>query len=73
MDKFSYISNADVVAIDHIYEQYLADNESVDYGWQKFFEGFEMGQQRFNGKSSGSTVLTEDIIKEINVLNLIKI
>ena len=74
MDKFSYISNADVAAIDNIYQQYLADTESVDFGWQKFFEGFEMGQQKFNGKSvgTGSAELSEDILKEINVLNLIK-
>jgi hypothetical protein len=74
MDKFSYISNADVAAIDNIYQQYLADTESVDFGWQKFFEGFEMGQQKFNGKSSSTSgvEVSEDIIKEINVLNLIK-
>jgi 2-oxoglutarate dehydrogenase complex dehydrogenase (E1) component-like enzyme len=67
MDKFSYISNADVAAIDNIYQQYLADTESVDFGWQKFFEGFEMGQQKFNGKSvgTGSAELSEDILKEM--------
>ena len=47
MDKFSYISNADVAAIDNLYQQYQADAESVDFGWKKFFEGFEMGQQKF--------------------------
>ena len=71
MDKFSYISNADVVAIDNLYQQYQEDADSVDFGWKKFFEGFEMGQQKFNG-SSKSAVLSEDILKEINVLNLIK-
>jgi 2-oxoglutarate dehydrogenase E1 component len=54
MDKFSYVSNADVVAIDNLYKQYLNDVDSVDFGWQKFFEGFEMGQQKFNGKSSSN-------------------
>lgn len=75
MDKFSYVSNADVVAIDNLYKQYLNDVDSVDFGWQKFFEGFEMGQQKFNGKSSSNNnvaEVSEDIIKEINVLNLIK-
>ena len=71
MDKFSYISNADVAAIDNLYQQYKADAESVDFGWKKFFEGFEMGEQKFNS-SSKSAVLSEDILKEINVLNLIK-
>lgn len=71
MDKFSYVSNADVSAIDALYTQYKADNESVDFGWKKFFEGFELGQQRFNGNTK-TAVASEDILKEINVLNLIK-
>ncbi|MES2656205.1 MAG: 2-oxoglutarate dehydrogenase E1 component [Bacteroidota bacterium] len=74
MDKFSYVSNADVAAIDNLYQQYLNDNDSVDFGWKKFFEGFDLGQQKFsspNNTSSGQLV-SEDMIKEINVLNLIK-
>ncbi len=70
MDKFSYISNADVNVIDDLYQQYLTDNDAVDFGWKKFFEGFELGQQKFNGNSK-TTALTGDALKEINVLNLI--
>ena len=33
MDKLSYISNADVTAIENIYEQYLINAESVDFGF----------------------------------------
>lgn len=71
MDKFSYVSNADVSVIDDLYQNYLRDNDSVDFGWKKFFEGFEMGQQKFNGNAK-ATVVSENFIKEINVLNLIK-
>ncbi len=71
MDKFSYVSNADVNVIDDLYKQFQADAESVDFGWKKFFEGFEMGQQRFNGNTK-SVAISEDFQKEINVLNLIK-
>jgi 2-oxoglutarate dehydrogenase E1 component len=71
MDKFSYISNSDVNVIDDLYQKYAADPESVDFGWKKFFEGFDMGYQRFNGNSKNQAV-SEDILKEINVLNLIK-
>ena len=71
MDKFSYISNADVNAIEDLYQQYLANNESVDFGWKKFFEGFELGQQKFDGNTKG-VVLSQDALKEINVLNLIQ-
>jgi 2-oxoglutarate dehydrogenase E1 component len=71
MDDFSYVSNADVAAIDELYKQYRANPESVDFGWKKFFEGFDLGHQRFNGNSKSAAV-SEDMVKEINVLNLIK-
>ena len=71
MDGFSYIGNADVAAIDSLYQQYLQDPDSVDFGWKKFFEGFDFGfHQRF---SPGKTeAVSEDVLKEINVLNLIQ-
>jgi 2-oxoglutarate dehydrogenase E1 component len=64
----SYLSNADVNYIDDLYKQYQSDKESVDYGWQKFFEGFDLG----TGKNiPGKEGISEDALKEINVLNLI--
>ena len=41
MDKFSYLSNADVSAVEELYQNYINDPKSVDEGWAKFFEGFE--------------------------------
>ena len=71
MDKLTYLSNADSGYIDGLYQAYKADPNSVDFGWQKFFEGFEFGQG-----SEGSTIDTDNIpdehaLKEINVLNMI--
>ncbi len=64
----SYLSNADVNYIDDLYKQYQSDKASVDFGWQKFFEGFDFG----SGKGiPGSGAISEDALKEINVLNLI--
>jgi 2-oxoglutarate dehydrogenase E1 component len=68
MDKLSYLSNADISYIDGLHEQYLKDPDSVDFGWKKFFEGFDLGQQ----KNGSHAVVSEDVLKEINVLNLIK-
>jgi 2-oxoglutarate dehydrogenase E1 component len=69
MDKLTYLSNASTAYIETLYEQYKADPSSVDFGWQKFFEGFELG------RSSDATSVTMDtpdhFFKEINVLNLI--
>ena len=47
MDKVTYVGNADVSAIDHLYKMYLQDAESVDIGWQKFFEGFDFARTNF--------------------------
>ncbi len=71
MVEHSYLSNADVNVIDDLYKQYEANPESVDFGWKKFFEGFEMGQGKASGNGATQAV-SEDVLKEINVLNLIK-
>ncbi|MCF8254158.1 MAG: 2-oxoglutarate dehydrogenase E1 component [Bacteroidia bacterium] len=70
MDSYSYISNADVSAIDQLHQQYLQNPDSVDFGWKKFFEGFDFGFNQNIGSSKG-TAVSEDALKEINVLNLI--
>ncbi len=67
IDPHSYLSNADVAAIDDLYRQYEADPESVDFGWKKFFEGYDLGAQ----SGAGGEAISEEALKEINVLNLI--
>ncbi len=68
MDKLSYLSNADSAYIDSLYEAYKEDPDSIDFGWQKFFEGFDFGQ---NGAVSGTAATPDHVLKEINVLNMI--
>jgi 2-oxoglutarate dehydrogenase E1 component len=67
MDKVSYVGNADVNAIDHLYKQYRQNPESVDIGWKKFFEGFEFAQTNFEDGGA----IPENFQKEFKVLNLI--
>ncbi|MEN9971719.1 MAG: hypothetical protein RIS20_66 [Bacteroidota bacterium] len=67
MDKISYVGNADVNAIDYLYEQYRQNPENVDISWSKFFEGFEFAQTNFEEKG----VIPENYVKEFKVLNLI--
>ncbi|WP_046243605.1 2-oxoglutarate dehydrogenase E1 component [Hymenobacter terrenus] len=45
MDAYSYIANADAAAIETLYQSYQQNPESVDFGWRKFFEGFDFSQQ----------------------------
>ena len=50
MDKFSYVGNADVSAIEEMYQQYRKDPSSVDNSWQKFFEGVEFAKTDYTDK-----------------------
>lgn len=69
MDKLSYLSNANSEYIDSLYQSYKEDPNSIDFGWQKFFEGFDFGR---GSEASVVSVETPDhFLKEINVLNLI--
>ncbi|MFT5858017.1 MAG: 2-oxoglutarate dehydrogenase E1 component [Flavobacteriaceae bacterium] len=67
MDKVTYVGNADVNAIDHLYKMYLNDPKSVDIGWQKFFEGFDFAQSSFEDGGG----VPENFQKEFKVINLI--
>lgn len=69
MDKLSYLSNANSEYIDSLYQSYKEDPNSVDFGWQKFFEGFDFGRGSEAGVVSAET--PDHFLKEIKVLNLI--
>jgi len=69
MDNLSYLNGANAEYIDSIYQSYKQDPDSVEFGWQKFFEGFDFG--RGSEAGSGAEVAPEQFIKEVNVLNLI--
>ncbi len=67
MDKVTYVGNADVNAIDHLYKSYIQDPQSVDIGWQKFFEGFDFARTNFEDGGE----IPENFQKEFKVINLI--
>jgi 2-oxoglutarate dehydrogenase E1 component len=71
MDKFSYLSNADVTAIDTVYQQYLKDPKSVDEGWSKFFDGFEFARKNYEEEvnASGSSLNFDKEFKVVNLIN----
>jgi 2-oxoglutarate dehydrogenase E1 component len=74
MDKFSYVGNSDVVAIESLYQQFLKDPESVDKTWQDFFKGFEFSQTNFSTKTSATGLdpkYQDNVSKEFAVINLI--
>ncbi|HEY0245240.1 MAG TPA: 2-oxoglutarate dehydrogenase E1 component [Mucilaginibacter sp.] len=69
MDRLNYINSGNAAFIDSLYEAYKQDPEAVDFGWQKFFEGFDFGREAEAPAVSAET--PEHFLKEINVLNLI--
>jgi 2-oxoglutarate dehydrogenase E1 component len=73
MDSFSYISNADPSALDHLYQQYLSNPSNVDESWGKFFEGVEFAGKNYPTKpnSASSDAIPENVSKEFKVINLI--
>lgn len=70
MDKFSYLSNADVSAVEELYQSYTNDPQSVDEGWARFFEGFEFARKNYDEDQTSSTT-QQFTDKEFKVLNLI--
>lgn len=81
MDKFSYVGNGDVAAIEALYAQFLKDPNSVDKTWQDFFKGFDFAKADYSHKGGNSTALvhrpnadhvsSDHVSKEFAVLNLI--
>ncbi len=67
MDKYSYLSNAHNASIEDLFQQYLIDNNSMDIGWQKFFEGFEFAQKNYEDARE----IPQNVKKEFSVINLI--
>ncbi|MBI2722269.1 MAG: 2-oxoglutarate dehydrogenase E1 component [Bacteroidetes bacterium] len=68
MDKFSYLGNSDVNAIDELFVQYQKDPKLVDKTWQDFFKGFEFGKMDY---SSSQGTISENVSKEFKVISLI--
>ena len=51
MSDYSYLSNADPIVIESMYQQFLTDPDSVDVSWQYFFQGFEFSNLDFSPKN----------------------
>nr|WP_321451879.1 2-oxoglutarate dehydrogenase E1 component [uncultured Carboxylicivirga sp.] len=67
MDKFSFVGNSNIEAIDQLYQQYQNDPESVDESYQRFFQGFDFALKNYQ-QPNGSSGLVD---KEFLVLDLI--
>lgn len=66
MERLTYINHGNAGYVESLYKAYQYDPESVDFGWQKFFEGFEFG-----GTPESVTGHDAFFFKELSVLNMI--
>jgi len=71
MDKFTFVGNGDVNAIDDLYEKYKSNPESVDIQWARFFEGIDFAKTDFSADSSNGAI-PKNFQKELKVLRLIE-
>ncbi len=71
MDNLSYLSNADGAYIDSLYQSFKENPDSVDFGWKKFFEGFDFGNASGSVSAGAAAPAPDHVRKEINVLNMI--
>ena len=69
MDKFSYLGNSDINAIEGMFLLYQKDPLSVDKSWQDFFKGFDFATTEFG--TTTNTAVPEKVTKEFKVINLI--
>lgn len=67
MDKFSYLGNADISAIESQFKKFLKDPDSVEESWKHFFQGFEFAQKHYDTDGT----VHEHVLLEFRVLNLI--
>ena len=67
MDKFTFVGNSDVNAIETLYEQFLQDPKQIDESWQQFFSGFDFAKANFEEGE-----VPDNVLKEFKVLELIE-
>ncbi|MGK0288709.1 MAG: 2-oxoglutarate dehydrogenase E1 component [bacterium] len=71
MSDYSYLSNADPIVIESMYQQFLTDPDSVDVSWRYFFQGFEFSNLDFSPKKKSDqttpakSVISTDIKEEL--------
>jgi len=66
MDKFSFVGNSEIEAIDELYLRYMKDPQSIDESWITFFKGYELARTTYGEQTSGI------VDNEFKVINLIE-
>lgn len=81
MDQFSFLNAINSEYIDELYQKYLKFPDSIEPSWRSFFQGFDFARKSYNETSeynqysekdfSNAKGISEDIIREFKIINLI--
>ncbi len=82
MDRFSFLNAAHTEFFSDLYDQYLANPDSVEPSWRSFLQGFDFGMANYGSQDDAPALNCPDcgievesaaqkIHKEFNVLKLI--
>jgi 2-oxoglutarate dehydrogenase E1 component len=75
MDKYSFLNAAHTAYFADLYDQYVADPDSVEPSWRAFFQGYDFGSENygFEGEiiEGVATQIPEHVQKEFQVIKLI--
>jgi len=77
MKDFSYVTGPTPEYIESLYTEFAKDSSTVDPEWKKFFEGFDFAisnnaPSQAAATGAGSTLNSDDLVKEIGVFELIR-
>lgn len=70
MDDLSFLNNINSEQIEEMFQNYLKDKSSVESSWRNFFQGFELGLNKYQTMPTNSK--SSLIGKEFNVFDLIQ-
>ncbi|MCH5599262.1 thiamine pyrophosphate-dependent enzyme [Niabella ginsengisoli] len=69
MKDFSYITNSSPAFIENMYNEFVANPESVDGELRKFFEGFDFAVGNGQAEKNGTSAMTNGNLSSLNSKN----
>ena len=72
MDRFSFLGSVHAAFIEEQYERYLKNPDGTEPSWRAFFQGYDFAKEVYSEEDLVGAGVSEEVIKEFHVLNLIQ-
>jgi len=72
MDRFSFLGSVHADFIEEQYERYLKNPDGTEPSWRAFFQGYDFAKEVYSEEDLVGAGVSEEVIKEFHVLNLIQ-